>query len=336
MAASVTCLSRRRFCSLLLFGALPRSIASSPSGPSGPTARPILIALLSTGHNDSATYESLQTHLKDSLASIVPQLRITIREGGFSSELLVSQVDEIMTLNPSVLICMDLSAAIAASARRRNGNPPIVFLAHDDPLTYKLIQSYARPGNNLTGVTTFRCVDGKMIEILVDAFPNRRRIGYLFDSTAGDSRCNEQAEEAAARLRVDLVKIDVAAHGFIQEMGTRLKPLHLDAAIAPASAPIWQNRHAVVETLNDLSLPVIYESTLFLEEGGLMCYGPVRTDTIPQVAAYVRKILLGEPAGQIPVEQPTLFELAINLRAPHAAHFGISAATLRRADRILQ
>jgi putative ABC transport system substrate-binding protein len=333
MAAGMTTLSRRCLCSLLLCCALPRSIASSPSMPG---AMPILITLLSTGHNDSATYQSLETHLKESLDSFALQLQITRREAGFSNELLASQTDEIMASNPDVIICLDLAAAITASTRRRGMNPPIVFLAHDDPLAYKLIQSYARPGNNLTGVTTFRCVDAKMIEILVDAFPSRRRIGYLFDSTAGGSQCIRQAEAAAARLRVDLVKVDVAAHDFVKEMGIRLKPLHLDAAIAPASAPIWQSRHAVVEKLNDLKLPAIYESALFLEEGGLMYYGPVRTDATSQVAAYVRKILLGEPAGEIPVEQPTLFELAINLRAPHAADFGISAATLRRADRILQ
>lgn len=329
----MTSLSRRHLCRLLLLGVLPRSIASNPLMPS---ARPILIAFLSTGHNDSATYESLETRLRESLLSIAPQLQITRREARFSSELLESQSDEVMASRPNVIICLDLAAAITASARRRGTNPPIVFLAHDDPLAYKLIQSYARPGNNLTGVTTFRCVDGKMIEILVDAFPSRRRIGYLFDSTAGDGSCIRQAEEAAARLRVDLVKVDVAAPDFVKEMGARLKSLHLDAAIAPASAPIWQSRHAVVEKINNLRLPVIYESALFLEEGGLMYYGPVRTDAISQVAAYVRKILLGEPAGEIPVEQPTLFELAINLRAPHATDFGISAATLRRADRILQ
>jgi putative ABC transport system substrate-binding protein len=334
MAARMTSsLSRRCFCSLLVCSALPPSIASSTSLPG---ARPVLIALLSTGHNDSATYDSLETHLRESLVSFAPQLQITRREAGFSSELLARQTDEVMTSRPNVIVCLDLAAAVTASARRRGMNPPIVFLAHDDPLTYKLIQSYAQPGNNLTGVTTFRCVDGKMIEILVDAFPSRKRIGYLFDSTAGDSRCMQHAEEAAGRLGVDLVKVDVAAHDFIKEMGTRLKPLHLDAAIAPASAPIWQNRHAVVVKLNDLGLPVIYESALFLEEGGLMYYGPIRTDAMSQVAAYVRKILLGESAGEIPVEQPTLFELAINLRAPHATDFGISAATLRRADRILQ
>jgi putative ABC transport system substrate-binding protein len=329
----MTRVSRRHVCTLVLYGMMPNSIASSTSLMG---ARSLLIALLSTGNNDSATYESLETHLKESLASIAPQLRFMRREAGFSSELLTSQADEVIALNPNVVICLDLSAAITTAARRRHTNPPIVFLAHDDPLAYKLIQSYARPGNNLTGVTTFRCVDGKMIEILVDAFPSRRRIGYLFDSTAGDSACIQQAEEAAARLRVDLVKVDVAVHDFVKEMENRLKPLHLESAIAPASAPIWQSRHAVVEKLNDLRLPVIYESALFLEEGGLMYYGPVRTDAISQVAAYVRKILLGEPAGEIPVEQPTLFELAINLRAPHAADFGISAATLRRADRILQ
>jgi putative ABC transport system substrate-binding protein len=232
---------------------------------------------------------------------------------------------------------MDLFAADFAKTRRSDDSPPIVFLAHADPLAARLIQGYSEPGGNLTGVTSYRCVDGKMIEIMTDAFPGRKRIGFFVDGyTDDDKDCARLSAEAAARNRVDLVKIPVSAPDFLSTLPATLSALRLDAVVAPASAPIWQNRKAVVAAVNEQRLPAIYEGTVFLEEGGLMSYGSVATDAMRQIVSAVDAILAGEPAGRIPVEQPSLFELVINLRAPHFSDFKIRAETLRRADRILE
>jgi putative tryptophan/tyrosine transport system substrate-binding protein len=324
--------SRRFFCAWSLL-ALPQCHAVAADQEPG---KPLLIALLSTGHNDSSIYAALKTSLAAGMQDRAARMQLIIREGGFSAERLGKMADEIFLLRPNILICLDLTAAIAASAHRHDSNLSMVFLAHDDPLASGLIQSFAKPGNNITGVTTFRCVDGKMIEILTYAFPKRKRIGYLLDRSNGDDGCMHLAKVAAERAGVQLIDIEISEQGFASRLNTTIPPLHLDAVIAPASAPLWQNRAEFVKALNALQLPVIYESELFLHEGGLMYYGPVRTNTMAQVAAAVRKILAGESAGDIPVEQPTLFELVINLSAPHAAEFGISPSALRRADRILQ
>jgi putative ABC transport system substrate-binding protein len=298
--------------------------------------RQVLIGLVTTGHNDSTSYAELERLLKVSLPDIAADLKITRREAGFSRQQLLSDLDEVLAMRPDILICLDLNAALAAVERRTNRALPIVFIAHDDPLEYGLIRSYAHPGNNLTGVTTFRCVDGKMVEILAEAFPARKHFGYLLDETVDNARCKRLAQEAAQNRGLRLSIIDVSAKSFIAEMATRLEPMGLDAVVAPASAPIWQNRKSVVDVLNALHLPAIYESELFLNEGGLIYYGPIRTSALAQVALDVRKIMHGEAAGDLAVEQPTLFELVINLHAPHASDYAIRASTLRRADRILQ
>lgn len=212
---------------------------------------------------------------------------------------------------------------------------PIVFLAHADPVASKLIQSYAHPGDGVTGVTTYRCIDAKMLEILAGTFPTRKRIAYLTDAS-DDKACAEKARRDAARMRVDLIPVDVSPKDFFAGLAEHMKSLLVDAVLAPASAPLWQNARAVVHALNDAKLPAIYENDIFLTEGGLMSYGPVRADAIPQLAKSVSKILRGEPAGEIPVDQPTLFEFVINLHAPHFSEFGIKAETLRRADRVLE
>lgn len=332
MPASFT---RRWLCSLGILGGGFYAFAGA-AAPTSQSGRRILIGILSTGAVEAKTNDIILTKLRATLPEFAERLSIVQREAGFSKERLDSQVDELQRLGVDVLICLDLTAALAFVARRRGASPPMVFMAHDDPLAPKLIRSYAKPGNNLTGVTTFRCVDGKMVEIMSAAFPARRRLGYFLDSTVNDDACIRLADEAAARLGIQLIKIDAAEQHFMSEMGKQLRLLRLQGAIAPSSTPLWQNRRLVVEKLNELQIPVIYESAVFLSEGGLMFYGPVRTDAIAQIAIDVHKILRGEPAGEIPVDQPTLFELVINLGAPHALDYRINAATLQRADRIMQ
>lgn len=159
--------------------------------------RQVLIGLVTTGHNDSTSYAELERLLKVNLRDIALDLKITRREAGFSREQLLADLDELLAMRPEILICLDLTAALAAVERRTDRPLPIVFIAHDDPLEYGLIRSYARPGNNLTGVTTFRCVDGKMVEILAEAFPARKHFGYLLDETVDNARCKHLAEAAA-------------------------------------------------------------------------------------------------------------------------------------------
>jgi putative ABC transport system substrate-binding protein len=293
------------------------------------------IGILTTGHIDVAVYRAFATQLRDSIPHVT--FNLIYREANFSKSQLATQLVELLALHLDVLICMDLFAADFAKTRRSHDSPPIVFLAHADPLASHLIQGYSEPGGNLTGVTTYRCVDGKMIEIMRDAFPGRKRIGYLVDGSIDDDKdCARLSAEVAARDRVDLMKLDVSAPDFLSTLPATLSALHLDAVVAPASAPIWQNRKAVVGAVNDQRLPAIYEGTVFLEEGGLMSYGSVATDAMRQIVSAVDAILTGEAAGRIPVEQPSLFELVINLRAPHFSDFKIRAETLRRADRILE
>jgi len=302
---------------------------------------PVLIAVVATGHIEATVFDPLERQIRNDLPELASRLTLVKREGGAMQEELVRRIDELASLHPAVLVCLDLFSANVAKTRLRDqsANIPIVFLAHADPLASHLIESYARPGNNLTGVTTYRCVDAKMLEISSATFSTRSRIGYLLDdsdNSTDNKSCVESAERAAVRLQVDLIRIDLSAKDFLVGLGEHIKSLRLDAVLCPASAPLWQNRKAVVQILNDAQLPAIYESDIFLAEGGLMSYGPIRTNAIPQLARSVNKILRGASAGDIPVDQPTLLEFVINLRAPHFAEFAVKAATLRRADRVLE
>jgi putative ABC transport system substrate-binding protein len=322
-------ISRRGFVAIPLALGLGRMVLSAP--------KQLLIGVLSTGRLEAPVRASFESKLAAAVAQHAAHPAFEFREASFDQARLQTQIDELLSAHPDVLVCLDLFAAIAAKSRRGERDPPIVFLARADPLAANLIQSYSHPGGNLTGVTSYRCIDEKMIEIMADAFPARKRLGYLVDaSVAEDAKCVELAEATAARRQIELIKIDVSRANFIPSLGVSLKTMQLTGLVAPASAALWQNRKVAVGIINSQGLPTIYESTIFLDEGGLMSYGSTDSDSMPPLMNAIHKVLQGEAAGSIPVEQPMHFELVINLKAPHAAEFAIKAGTLRRADRILE
>lgn len=331
-------ISRRR-CLALGLWALPGLGCSARAATDHPPT--VLIALLATGHVEANDVGTLRNRLLTGAPEFAERLTFVQREARFVEADLARMVDELAGLGPNVLVCLDLVSAAAAKRRLRDRHidTPIVFLAHADPVANALVDDLAHPGNNVTGVSTYRCVDAKMLEFLTGAFPARRRIGYLLDgsdTSLDDKACIDQARNNAAHGRVDLITIDVAGPDFLATLKTRAASLRLDAVLAPASAPIWQNRQRVVQTLNELHLPAIYESDIFLAEGGLMSYGPDRTDAFPRLADAVVKILRGSRAGDIPIDRPALFEFVVNLKAPHFQEFGVTAATLQRADRLIE
>jgi putative tryptophan/tyrosine transport system substrate-binding protein len=331
-------LSRVRFLVMLIGFLTQPSMAETPRPKESP---PVLIAVLATGHVEPRVFHPLEAQIRADMPELADRLAFVQREAGFAESEVIRRVDELASLHPAVLVCLDLFSAGIARMRLRDTHLsiPIVFLAHADPLVGHLIDSYAHPGNNLTGVSTYRCVDPKMLEMLAGALSTRKRIGYLVDAsdTSGDNAsCGAAAQRAADHLQIELIRLDVSPKDFISTLGEHIKSLRLDAVLAPASAPVWTTRKAVVQTVNDARLPAMYESDLFLMEGGLMSYGPVQTDAIPGLARSVSKILHGASAGDIPVDQPTLLEFVINLGAPHFSEFAVKASALRRADRVLE
>ena len=327
----------RRRCLALGFGVLARPLIAVASS-AGP---PVVIGVLATGWVDAKDLDALRDQIRINAPEFAAQLTVVPRDAQFVESDLPKRVDELVVLHAKLLVCLDLFSASVAQARLRSQHvdTPIVFRSHADPVANKLIDSYAHPGLNITGVSTYHCIDSKMLALLAETFPGRRRIGYLLDASdtsADDKACVDAARRNAARGNVELIPIDVSTPDFLPNLKARAASMRLEAILAPASAPIWQNRKLVVPALNELRLPVIYESDIFLAEGGLMSYGPIRTDSIPRLAEAVVRILRGTPAGDIPVDQPSLFEFVLNMQAPHFSEFGIKPTTLRRADRLLE
>lgn len=215
---------------------------------------------------------------------------------------------------------------------------PIVMITGDDPVRSGFVPSLARPGGNITGVT-FLHVDlfAKNMELLRQLLPSLRRVALLWDPTMPSVREDLIRVEAAARALGVRLQV-VAARGAKDYEGAfaAMAREHADALAIATSPTFIQDRRHLVRLAADHHLPAAYGFKEDAEAGGLLSYGPRQTDAIRLAATYVDKILRGAKPGDIPIEQPTKFELVINLKTAKTLGLTIPPSLLLRADELIQ
>jgi putative ABC transport system substrate-binding protein len=227
------------------------------------------------------------------------------------------------------------TAAVRA-AQAATHTIPILTLT-DDMVGQGLVGSLARPGGNTTGISILATeLDGKRQQILMEMVPAARRMAVLADAnTATSLTMRALQEETRARgveLAVRLVErperivpeIEEALRGGAQGLNVLASPL------------LYARRLDIFERTAALRLPTIYQSPEFAEEGGLIGYGPRLTQMFRQLARQLAKVLRGERVAELPVEQPTTFELAINLHTAKAIGFEVPTALALRADKVIE
>ncbi len=279
--------------------------------------------------------------LRKAIAAIDPALAGRIVVSAVAADPALNQFESLAanlwSQRPALALAYDLTSAQALVRLRGSGSTPIIFRAHSDPLGSGLIASYARPGRHMTGFTTYRCLDDKLIEILLDAFPAARRVGFFAEPGSEDWGCHRRARDFAASRGITLLDFNLAGAKDVPAAIESLGRARLDAMVVPALMSTWSQRKPIVAAMDALGLPAIYEAQAFTNAGGLMHFGSMQEqDANTQMAQLVVKVLRGENAGDIPVSQPNRFELVINLKAAHARRYTINPRVLRRADRILE
>jgi putative ABC transport system substrate-binding protein len=225
---------------------------------------------------------------------------------------------------------------MAKVAREATGTIPIVMMSSNDPVRAGYVASLAQPGGNVTGVTfIFDELAGKRLELLKEAVPAITRVAVLWNPTHVDNEFREM-QAAARALGIQLQSLELRA------------PSELDGAIQAASrgraealtvAPSRLTaflRRRIIELAAKARLPVISGWREFAEAGGLLTYGPNRSEGARRAAAYIDKILKGAKPADLPVEQPTRFELVINLKTAKALGLTIPQSVLIRADQVIQ
>ena len=239
---------------------------------------------------------------------------IEYRFGEGKLDRLPAMVAELVRLKVDVIVTGGPSATRAA--KEASAMIPIVMATNTDPVGDGFVASLARPGGNITGLSTLAPeISGKRLEILKEIVPRLSRVVVFETSTTpGTAQSLKETELAAVAFGVKLNYLDIRAAKDIEEAFRAASEERADAALTLDSAVFNSQRTQFVALAVKNRLPVIYHNSLFVEPGGLMSYGVNFTELHRRAATYVDKILKGAPA-ELPVEQPKKFEFIVNLKA---------------------
>jgi ABC-type uncharacterized transport system substrate-binding protein len=244
--------------------------------------------------------------------------------------------EDLIRLKPTIIVAGH--TAVALAAQRATASIPIVTAAMADPLSVGLAASVARPGGNVTGIiSALDTLVGKQLEFGLELMPGTRRAGMLVNvNNLASSILRQGAETAALAMAVDLISIEVRAPSDIDTAFQALTRERVRIVIVPPDAMFLNERRRIAELAIATQLPFVYGRREHVEDGGLMSYGPNLRENFRRAAAYVDKILKGAKPADLPFEQPTRFELVINLRAAKALGVTITESFLLRADQVIE
>jgi putative ABC transport system substrate-binding protein len=258
------------------------------------------------------------------------------RQAAGKLDRLAAFADELVRLKVDVLLTAGSTATRAA--KHATSTIPIVMVQDNDPVGSGFIASLARPGGNITGLSTLRPeISGKRLELLKEVIPGLSRVAILGSSNnPGNAEALKETEAAAAALKVQVQYRDVQTVNDIEAAFRDVRSQRADAALV-LGGPIFNvNRRALAEHAAKTRLPTIYVRQNFVEAGGLMSYGINIADLQRRAAIYVDKILKGAKPADLPVEQPTKFELVINFKTAKQIGLVIPPNVLARADRVIR
>lgn len=215
---------------------------------------------------------------------------------------------------------------------------PIVMATSGDAVQEGLVESLARPGGNMTGLSVLnRELTGKRLEVLREAVPRLKHIGALFNGANPAMPPQFQEVRAAAdRLGLHGVPLNVPIPAGIEAAFAEAAKANVDAVMVLSDSSTIGNRADIAAAALKQKLPTIFSNRDYLQAGGLMSYGPNLADNFRQAAVFVDKILKGGNPAVIPVEQPTKFELVVNLKTAKALGIQLPASLLVRAAEVLE
>jgi putative ABC transport system substrate-binding protein len=248
---------------------------------------------------------------------------------GFIAEAIQSKVDIIVTAGtPAILAAKEGTRTI-----------PIVMAVIGDPIAAGVVPSLARPGGNITGSTSMTPeIDGKRLELLKELVPRVSRVAVLWNPANPNNAARLKGMQAAAQaLRLTLEPVVGAADGQQLDKGFgEIVAARAEALIMESDRALLAQRARIVDFAAKRRLPALYAYREFVEGGGLASYAPSYPAMFRRAATYVDKILRGAKPADLPVEQPTKFDLVINLKTAKALGLTIPSSLLGRADEVIQ
>jgi len=278
--------------------------------------------------------------LKDALAALDwtdgANLRIEWRDGHDDPALIARHAVELVAARPDVLVA--IGTPCVEALRKRTGTIPIVFAAVTDPVGQGIVTSLAHPGGNVTGFTDYDGpMAGKWLDILTEIAPRPSRVAVLYNpATAPFASLMLRTLESDARaLAIALRDAPVRDPAAIGDVVTSAAAEKNGALLVLPDFFSISNRSAILAAVAQARLPAVYWNSTFVSDGGLMSYGTDNGDLLRRAADYVDRILKGEKADDLPIQNPIKFQLSINLHAAAALGVTFSPTLLATADQVI-
>jgi putative ABC transport system substrate-binding protein len=251
-------------------------------------------------------------------------------------ENLPSFIADLVRLKVDVIV----SSATPAirSAKEQTGTIPIVMAGVTDPVANRFVASLARPGGNITGLTHLAPdLTGKRLELLKEIVPRLSRVAVLWNpKQPGQAAAYKESQVAAQTLRLTVISMEAQNREEIEKILSGARKERAEAIFELPDPVVFVNRELITEFAAKHRLPAMYSFREYVEAGGLISYGTSFPGLFHRAATYVDKILKGAKPADLPVEQPTKFELIINLKAAKQIGLKIPPNVLARADRVIK
>jgi putative ABC transport system substrate-binding protein len=243
---------------------------------------------------------------------------------------------ELVRLKPEVIVVSVTEAALAV--KQATSTIPIVTVSVPDPVAAGLVASLARPGGNVTGLSReSRDLIGKNLQLLKDTLPDITRVGVLANPADPlKPGMVADAEKAARSLGVQLKVVEASAPTALEGAFSAMHTDKVGAMLVVGGAGFYLSRTHIADLALRNRLPSVFQNREFVEAGGLLSYAPSTTANYRRAAFFVDKILKGAKPADLPVEQPTKFELVINLKTAKALGLTIPQSLLQRADQVIE
>jgi putative tryptophan/tyrosine transport system substrate-binding protein len=263
-------------------------------------------------------------------------LHTDYRWGGGNTTHMPPLAKELVGLQPNALLAA--TAVSAVHLRQYTLTIPIVFTQVGDPVALGLVSSLARPNGNITGFTSFDySIGGKWLQALKECAPSLKRVAVFFEAGNPSSVQYVTAiEAAAASVGVGLVSSPVQDAIEIAQAFASFAAQAIGAVIAVPTAGVVRHREQIIALAAKYRLPAMYPYRFFAAEGGLISYGTDMANQFRQAALYIDRILKGEKPADLPVQQPTKFELIINLKTAQALGLTLPTGLFVRADEVIE
>jgi putative ABC transport system substrate-binding protein len=303
----------------------------------GPKVHRLGALLQGAAQSSSGKAHPLRVAMRELGYVVGKNLILDVRWAGAQNDSFAGLAAELVALNPTVIVADSTPAALAA--KRATSTIPIVMVNVSDPVGSGLVASLAHPGGNVTGGTDFGAeLAAKSADLLHEIAPKASRFAVIMSDNPVHPVQLREIETVTQRIGVAVVPVTVKAADDFAEAYASISKQHAGAVIVLGGAPfsIESARDAVVALSAKAKLPAIYTSRWWVDAGGLISYGPSAWHRWRTAATYVARIFKGVKPADLPVQQPTEFELVINLKTAKELGLVIPPSLLLRADEVIQ